>query len=104
MYNLSCTLVRLAGCLCHCCYRWSMPLAAATHPCLYLSHLPTPCLPPRRYAMPREQLRAIIAEAEQICSGGGSRPRQTLTTTDATMLLTAFENYSSAEGLAFLKR
>lgn len=55
--------------------------------------------------MPREQLRAIISEAEQICSGGaGSRARQTLTTTDATMLLAAFESYSSAEGLAFLKR
>lgn len=56
--------------------------------------------------MPREQLRSIITEAEQLCSGGDPHTgsRQPLTTTDATMLLAAFETYSSAEGLAFLKR
>lgn len=59
-----------------------------------------------RYNMPREQLRSIITEAEQLCSGGDPHTgsRQPLTTTDATMLLAAFETYSSAEGLAFLKR
>lgn len=55
-----------------------------------------------RYTLPRDQLRTIIAEAEQLCTGSGTR--QPLTTTDATMLLAAFETYSSAEGLAFLKR
>jgi hypothetical protein len=59
-----------------------------------------------KYTMPREQLRSIIADAEQLCSGGGPNPgpRQPLTTTDATMLLSAFETFSSADGLAFLKR
>lgn len=80
------------------CRRCCFPaLPAHTVHCSAFHRVCSPC----RHKLSPEQVGELIASADALAASSGSPP---LTTTDAVMLLYAFEAQGWAEGLAFLKR